>query len=211
MAELDATEFLSRSLLNGTAIREREHMSAEDLRNAATAQHWAAESFRVLTLDSLWTQELGSRHLDPREALEAANIGESLRDAWLRLTAPDTLEWQHRYVQVSAEMWRELPVSSMDKALEDYGGPFGLAHVAFGQLEEHREDEAEQLAEKVETLRRGTWTPGDLSPKVRCALFAAAGLTFYVLGQPDPANILIGIFAAGPCPGLVFAASKEGE
>ncbi|MDT0377254.1 hypothetical protein RM572_00495 [Streptomyces sp. DSM 42041] len=178
-------------------------MSAEELRNAATAQHWATEGFRALSLDSMWTQILGRRYLDPPEASEAANIGESLNDAWLRLTAGDTLGRQYRYVTVHGDRRGE-PVSQFDKALRDFGGPFRLAHAAFGQLEERREVEAGRLAEKVETLRQGEWTPGDLSPTARCALLAAVTLTVYALGDLTLSGGLLSVFVSGGCAKLLI-------
>ncbi|AQW55282.1 hypothetical protein ACIQPP_05530 [Streptomyces violaceusniger] len=176
-------------------------MSAEDLHDAATSQQWIVGVFHVLTLDELWTQTLRSEHLDLREMDEAANIGETLRDAWLRLTEPDTLSEQRRYV-VEGEHPNEPRMGSSpgEKWLRALGGPKEAADSAFRSLDAARDDEAEHLAAKIESLRRRTWTSGDLSPRSSCRLLVAAAGIAWLRGWVDLANMLLAWAVAQNCP-----------
>jgi len=187
-------------------------MSADDLRDAATAQHWITEAFRVITLDELWTQALARPQLDVPEMDEVASIGQSLRDAWLRLTDGYTLMWQRDFVSHRIARLQGDPTANNEdliRLLRDLGEPEQAVETTFADLIRVSDAQAEELDRKVAYLSKHTWVAGDLWQQSLCLVYVAAILTAFALGSPLIAGGILTWAVGAGCPKLLMPRGGE--
>lgn len=185
-----------------------------ELRDDARAQDWLTHSFEVLTMDALWTQWLNNTDRMTSDGMhEAAEYGESLRMAWLRLTSDESLDQIDRYTaRHSGRMWRQATREGI--WLDD--GPHHperlmvLVHGTVEALRAISEPEAAGLQRQVEELRAGVRASGDLSERATCYLLFLTPIVALALGQPLIAGAMWTWFLATKCRNVVLGLEGGG-
>lgn len=176
-----------------------------DLYDDATAQGWLTHAVDVLTKDVLWTRQLNVEHMTPAEMGQAAEFGETLRDAWLLLTKDQPLDQIERYVQQHVD--RAAYFAAQHQLEEMAISPSDLSkrvHTAVITLKQLHQVEADSLERKIGTLRAEVWTPGDLTPQSVCALLLLTAASAYAVGLPWVAAGLWAWFLNSECPNIVL-------
>ncbi|MEV7445696.1 hypothetical protein AB0O22_31940 [Streptomyces sp. NPDC091204] len=130
-----------------------------DLDEDATAQEWITQAVDVLNRDTLWTRHLQAEHMSPDEMRAAASFGQTLRDAWLRLTDAKTLDGIEQYASRHIARVAELP--ARPPYMPDPDAITVKVHGAVDSLRELHSPEASALQQKVEALRAAAWGEGD--------------------------------------------------
>ncbi|MFC8520797.1 hypothetical protein [Streptomyces sp. NPDC057257] len=175
-----------------------------------TAQGWLAQAFNALTMDSLWTRQLRTEHMTPREMHDTADLGESLLHSWRNLTNKGALKELDDYLRRNAHGTADVSRSDdVEAMLSAIGGFDNLTHVIVHRLGQISGAEAASLMQKIDSLRSATWTPGDLSPLARCLLLAAACIVALCLHQGEVGGFLAGWFMASGCPNLLLQITES--
>ncbi|MFE4752421.1 hypothetical protein ACFRIB_19440 [Streptomyces mirabilis] len=143
---------------------------------------------------------------------EAANIGETLRDAWRWLTEPATLSQVGGYAidQLPGFKPSRSSVTPGDQWLRDLGGIRQATDTAFRSLFAARDEEDERLTAKIQALRKGSRPPGDLSPTSSCWLLVAAAGAAWARGSVDLAQMLLAWAIAQNCPMIATPPEQGG-
>ncbi|OII64808.1 hypothetical protein BJP40_19120 [Streptomyces sp. CC53] len=182
-----------------------------DLHEDETARSWVVQAIDVLAMDTLWTRQLGSDHMTPDEMRSMADLGDGLREAWLRLTSDAALNQIDRYMHRHADRAARLAARH---------GPEGVpmersalakrAHSSVGVLRELHGLEAFTLEGKIDSLRAEVWTPGDLSEQAICALLFLSSVVALVVGLAEVAGGLWTWFLASKCRNVALGFGEGG-
>lgn len=151
-----------------------------------------ADLSRLNALDELWTGELAKprKRLTARERGSLRVLGEEIQ--WLL----DRVAWRAEWIADLAERrvvpepyFPDLPIDVNDEArmtvlaaFEAGGGLEKVVRRAAAQVIEREEAEQALLTQKLTAIEEGEWTPGDLSPNMKCGVLMLFGFTCVVIG-----------------------------
>ncbi|MFF7171106.1 hypothetical protein [Streptomyces pseudovenezuelae] len=179
----------------------------------ARAQDWLTHTFRILSMDALWTRWLNKdrKPSDGDVMQEAADYGAALQSAWLHLTNDETLNQIEQYLsQRSVRVWRETMRHGLDDAPSNHKQLAEQVHGACKALRTLRRHEFDELQQQVDALRAGARASGDLSERATCFLLFLSPLVALALGQPLIAGAMWTWFLATKCRNVVLGLSEGG-